>query len=152
MKLNPKNLLTRYPKLINLYRPFRGAGIRVKEVNFDRTRYVVELRLNRRNRNLFGTQFGGSLYAMTDPFYVFILLFNLGKGYIVWDKSAAINFIKSGVSKVTAVLEILPKRILKIKSEVDEIGKKTYHFETIILGENDIVVAKISKEIYIRKK
>ena len=38
------------------------------------------------NRNYVGTHFGGSLFAMTDPFYMLMMMRNLGPDYIVWDK------------------------------------------------------------------
>jgi hypothetical protein len=74
---------------INLYPPFLGMGIKVRSFSEDHTRFEVELRQKWYNRNLFGTHFGGCLYSMTDPFFVFIVTMNLGKDYIVWDKSAA---------------------------------------------------------------
>ncbi len=147
-----KNLFLKNLKIINIWFPFLGAGIKIKEVNKERTRFLVALNLSRRNRNLFGTQFGGSLYAMTDPFYVFILILNLGDEYIVWDKSAKVEFIKPGKSKVFSNIEIPKERILEIKNEIDTIGKATYHFETDIKDIDDVVVAKVKKEVYVRKK
>ena len=88
------------------------------------TRMEVELRYTWFNKNLFGTHFGGSLYAMCDPFFVFILLFNLGKEYIVWDKSASIDFVKPGKGTMRAVFEISPERIDEIREEINQIGKE----------------------------
>lgn len=53
-----------------------------------------------------GTHFGGSLYAMCDPFYMWILMENLGKDFIVWDKAATIRFKKPGTGTVNAEFEI----------------------------------------------
>lgn len=146
------NLLKKHLKLVNYWPPFLGAGIKIKEVNQDRTRFLITLRLTQRNKNLYGTQFGGSLYAMTDPFYAFILVLNLGDDYIVWDKSAHIEFIKPGRSKVFADINISAERIEKIKAEISEIGKSTYTFETNITDKDQNVIAIVSKEVYIRKK
>ena len=49
------------------------------------------------NKNYVGTHFGGSLYTMCDPFFMLILVNNLGSGYIVWDKAATIRFKKPGI-------------------------------------------------------
>jgi hypothetical protein len=38
--------------------------------------------------------YGGSLYSMTDPFYMPMLISNLGSDYVVWDKAAHIRFRK----------------------------------------------------------
>lgn len=80
-------------KLINFWPPFIGTGIRVKSISKDFTDITVELKLRFWNKNYVGTQFGGSIYAMTDPFYMLILMENLGREYIVWDKAANIRFL-----------------------------------------------------------
>jgi len=46
----------------------------------------VEMKLRWWNRNYVGTHYGGSLYSMTDPFFMVMLIENLG-GYDCWDKS-----------------------------------------------------------------
>ena len=139
-------------KMINWYPPYIGAGIKLKKVNQDKTRMEVELRKTWFNKNLFGTHFGGSLYAMCDPFYVFIVHNYLGRGYVVWDKSAEIKFIKPGTGKVKAIFEISQEKLLELKAEVDNNGKHTVFFETIITNEDQEIVAKVRKEIYMRKK
>ena len=138
--------------MINWYPPYIGAGIKLKKVNQDKTRMEVELRKTWFNKNLFGTHFGGSLYSMCDPFYVFIVHNYLGKGYVVWDKSAEIKFIKPGTGKVRAIFEISQEKLLQLKGEVDSAGKHTVIFETVIKNESDELVAKVRKEIYMRKK
>jgi acyl-coenzyme A thioesterase PaaI-like protein len=147
-----KNLFLKNLKLINFWFPFLGAGIKIKEVNKERTIFLINLKLSKRNKNLFGTQFGGSLYAMTDPFFVFILILNLGNDYIVWDKSANIEFLKPGKSKVYATIEISKERILEIKNEINTIGKASYFFDTEIKAPDGEVIAKVKKEVYVRKK
>ena len=77
-------------RLINLYPPFLGAGIRARRV--DERTYEVRLKMNSFNRNLVGTHFGGSLYSMCDPWFMLILMRLLGNGYIVLDKQANIQF------------------------------------------------------------
>ena len=137
---------------VSWYPPYLGAGIKLKKVNGDFTRFEVEMKMRWFNRNLFGTHFGGSLYAMTDPFYVFIILNYMGKEYVVWDKSAKIKFIKPGKGTVRVVFEINKIELQSIKKEIDVIGKKTYIFNAEIKNESKEIVAKIEKEIYIRKK
>jgi acyl-coenzyme A thioesterase PaaI-like protein len=122
-------------KKINMYPPYLGAGIRVRSFSDDFTRFEVELRSRWYNRNLFGTHFGGSLYAMSDPFFVFITMLNLGSGYIVWDKSAAIEFVKPAKGTILGVFEISKERLEGIRAEVDRIGKSTFHFEVELKDE-----------------
>jgi acyl-coenzyme A thioesterase PaaI-like protein len=137
---------------INLYPAYLGMGVRVKSHRDDFTRFDVELRARWYNRNLFGTHFGGSLYAMSDPFFVFIVTMNLGDGYIVWDKSAAIDFLKPGKGTILGVFEISKDRLQEIRAEVDAIGKNTYYFEVALVDEAGQTVARVRKEVYVRSK
>jgi len=139
-------------KKVNLYPPYLGMGVRVKSVRDDFTRFDVELRARWYNRNLFGTHFGGSLYAMSDPFFVFIITMNLGSGYIVWDKSAAIDFLKPAKGTILGVFEISKDRLEEIRTEVDALGKSTYHFEVDLVDEAGQAVARVRKEVYVRSK
>ncbi len=137
---------------INYYPPFLGMGIRVKSSSDDFTRFEVELREKWYNRNLFGTHFGGSLFSMCDPFFVSIVTMNLGRNYVVWDKSASIDFLKPAKGTVTGVFEISKNRLGDIRKEVDELGKNTYHFEADLRDEEQQPVARVRKEVYIRAK
>ncbi|RMD74179.1 MAG: DUF4442 domain-containing protein, partial [Bacteroidetes bacterium] len=91
---------------LNLYPPFLGAGIRVRTISADYRRAVVEMPLRWYNRNYVGTHFGGSLYSMTDPLYMLMLMNVLGPDYIVWDQAATIVFRRPGRSTVRAEFEL----------------------------------------------
>lgn len=54
--------------LFSIYPPFLGAGIRVK-ISKDVKTVDVVMKLTFWNRNYVKTHFGGSLYAMCDPFF-----------------------------------------------------------------------------------
>ena len=137
---------------VNWYPPYLGMGIRVASVSDDFTRFEVQLRQRWYNRNLFGTHFGGCLYSMCDPFFVFILTMNLGRGYIVWDQSANIRFIKPASGTITGTFEVSPARIDEIRREVDQAGKNRYHFEADLVNTAGEAVARVSKEVYVRAK
>ena len=128
-------------KLISYYPAYLGAGISIKEFNKDFTKVTAQLKMHWYNKNAVGTHFGGSLYSMCDPFYMFILMEHLGKDYIVWDKAASIVFKKPGTKTVTATFEIPLEKIAEIKKEVDTIGKGNFTFNTIIVNENNETVA-----------
>ena len=59
---------------LNLYPPYLGAGVRVRHISADFREVRVKMGLNLFNRNYVGTQFGGSLYSMTDPFFMLLLI------------------------------------------------------------------------------
>jgi len=139
-------------RLLNFYPPYFFSGIKVVSYNEDFTLFRVRLRLTWYNKNLLGTAFGGSLYAMCDPFFMFILIVNLGEEYIVWDKAAAIDFVKPGKGTVFAEFRISPKEISDIKADVDQTGKKVFTFPCEVLDSEGKLIAKLSKDVYVRKK
>jgi hypothetical protein len=139
-------------KLINLWPPYLGAGIRLREVAPDFTSLEVEMKLRFWNRNYVGTHFGGSLYAMTDPFLMLMMMENLGKDYIVWDKAASIRFKKPGKGRVRARFELPRGRISEIRAEADRLPKTEPEFQVQVLNDADEVVAEVHKTLYVRRK
>lgn len=139
-------------KLINYWGPFLGAGIRVKHSNPDVTEITVELRPRFFNKNIVGVHFGGSIYAMCDPFYMGILLHHLSKDYLVWDKAASIRFLKPGKGVLTAVFTIPAEEISAIKARADEFGKTEVTFTAKVLDKDNVVVAEVDKVVWVRNK
>ena len=138
--------------VMNAWPPFLGAGIHVAHISRDWRMIITELRHYGLNRNYMGTHFGGSLFAMTDPFYMLMLIKNLGKGYNVWDKAGTIEFIKPVKDKVTASFGLSQDRLDRIMS-LSSNGEK--HFETFVIevkNRSGEMVAKVRKTVYIRKK
>ena len=139
-------------KYMSWYGPFVGAGIKVTNISEDLTFFRAEMNLNWYNKNIVGTHFGGSLYAMCDPFFMLILLENLGKDFIVWDKSALIRFRKPGRMKVYADFSISRERIEEIKSEVQDAGKMEYTFTAEVKDMNGLLIAEVEKLVYVKRK
>ena len=141
-----------FRRLMNFWPPFLGAGVKVKEIseNFDDVK--IEMKLRKWNANYFGTHFGGSIFSMTDPFYSLILTKNLGRDYIVWDKSAEIRFKKPGKGKLTAHFNISKERLKEIKDDADKNVKSTPKFTVFVKDEAGDVVAEVDKTLYVRRK
>lgn len=138
--------------MFNLYPPYFGAGIRVKRVSADYRDIVVQMKRHWYNRNYVGTHFGGSLYSMTDPFYMLMLMKNLGSEYIVWDKAASIEFLKPGKGKMTAHFQLTETRLEEVRQNAEEGRKYTPVWPIEVVDEEGEAVAKIQKTLYIRKK
>jgi len=145
----PPNLLRH---LGNWWRPFRGAGIKIAYVSPDYRDVRVEMQLRWYNRNYVGTHFGGSLYSMTDPFFMMMLINNLGKEYIVWDKGAKIEFVKPGRGKVSVHFEFNEDELATIKAKADEHGKYVFDRPVQVVDEKGEVVANVMKTLYVRRK
>lgn len=144
--------LGKYVWILNWYPPYLGAGISIAERNKEGTRFLIQLKQNWFNSNLFNTHFGGSLYSMCDPWFVFILVISLGEDFIIWDKSAVIRFKKPGRGCVTALFEISPEKLAEIKSTMKKQEKGTFWLQTEVKNEAGETVAEVEKEIYIRRK
>ncbi len=139
-------------KWINFYPPLLGAGIRVLHKQSDEYTIKVQLKLTRLNFNAVGTHFGGSLYAMCDPFYMLILMHHLGHDYVVWDKAASIQFLKPGRGTVTATFHVSPEQIAQLRAQVDREGKLEPVFTVDVIDEQGTIVAKVEKRLYLRKR
>ena len=139
-------------KIVNLYPPFLGAGIRVRRCGPEKRGFEVRMRLTAFNRNVVGTHFGGSLYAMCDAFFALILIEQLGPGYVVWDKAAVIRFVRPGRGTVRAVFEIAPERIAEIRRAAETGAVVEPELRAVVLDESGEVVAEVDKTLYVRRR
>lgn len=139
-------------KAIGFYGPFLGAGVKLDDMSKDYRHAKVSMPLTFYNKNYMGTQFGGSLYSMVDPWYMLMLIKNLGKNYIVWDKGANIQFRKPGKGKVFAEFTLTQEIIDEIKSYVEANTKMDYTFKVEVKDEKGTLICQVDKVVYIRKK
>jgi len=139
-------------KWINWWPPLLGAGIRVTRWDEEGRAVDVEMPLRWWNRNYVGTQYGGSLYSMTDPFYMVMLMENLGSGYVVWDKSATIRFRRPGRGKVRAEFRLSDDVVAEIRAAVEREGKIEREFPVNVTDETGEVVAEVTKLLHVRKR
>ncbi|MDR6596042.1 DUF4442 domain-containing protein [Saccharothrix longispora] len=137
---------------MNLWPPFLFAGIRVVELSDDYRRAKVRLRMHRWNRNYVGTHFGGSLFAMTDPFWMLLVLHHLGREHLVWDKAGEIEFVAPGRGTVTAEFRLTDEHLDEIRSRTADGGKALVWFETDVVDATGAVVARTRKQVYARRK
>jgi acyl-coenzyme A thioesterase PaaI-like protein len=124
----------------------------VTHIADDFTSASVEMPQRWYNTNYLGTHFGGSLYAMIDPFYVLLVMNRLGREYIVWDKSAQIDFLKPGRGTVAAHFDLSDSTLEDIRSHTEDGDKYLPQFTVDIKDEEGIVVARAVKTLYVRKK
>ena len=137
---------------MNLWPPYLGAGIRVRRIAADFRDIVVEMPLRLRNRGYFGTHFGGSLYAMTDPFFALMVLHNLPDDYVVWDKAASIEFLAPGRSRMRARFVLTGEDLERIVRLTAGGDKHLHLFNVDVVDDEGRVVAKVEKIVYVRRK
>ena len=139
-------------KIMNYWPPLWGAGIHIDRFSDDFLEVDVSLKLRFWNRNYVGTHYGGSLYSMTDPFYMLMLINIFGRGYIVWDKGATIRFKRPGLGKVYAKFRLTSEQVEMFRSELALKDKIEPVLTVIIKDEEGQVIAEVDKVLYLRKK
>ena len=145
----PKSTLLR---LLNVYPPYLGAGVRVTHISPDLRAIDVQMKLRWWNRNYVGTHFGGSLYSMIDPFFMLMFLENLGRDYIVWDKAASIRFRQPGRGTVYARFRISEDDLTAAREAVARDGRAQPTLTVRITDDDDQLVAEIDKVLSIKPK
>jgi len=143
---------TVFRRLVNLWPPLWAAGISVREVSADWMYARIRLSLRFYNRNFIGTQYGGSLFSMTDMMYMLMLLHHIGRDHWVWDKSADINFIKPGRGPVYAEFMLDQTRIDNIVAAAATKEKHFEAFEIEVKNNSGELIAKVGRLIYVRQK
>ena len=138
--------------VLNLYPPFLGAGVRVRRLDPDWKAIDVEMKLRFWNANYVGTHFGGSLYSMTDPFYMLMLIEKLGRDYIVWDQSASIRFRRPARSTVRCEFRLTDAQIDDIPEKLHTQEKIEPTFLVEVRDETGERIAIVEKVLHIRKK
>lgn len=146
--LSPRGLR----RLLNVWPPFLFAGVRVRAIADDWRSADVELRAHWWNRNYVGVHFGGSLFAMTDPFWMLLTIHAIGSDYIVWDKAGEIEFLKPGRGTVRAAFRIDDAMLDDIRAATADGEKHLRWCETDVVNAEGEVVARVRKRLYIRRK
>ena len=143
---------SRLRRVFAVWPPFLFAGIRVVRLDDDFRHARVELRGRWFNRNYVGTHFGGSLFAMTDPFWMILLMNRLGGGHVVWDRAAEILFEKPGRGTVSAEFTLDDAVVDAIRAAAAGGDKVLHWFETDVRDAAGDVVARVRKQVYVRRK
>lgn len=139
-------------RLINFWPPFLFSGIRVKRIAPDWREITVELRLRWWNRNAVGTMFGGSLFAMVDPFYPLMLQHNLGPQYTVWVKSATIEFLTPGRTRATAAFSLSAETLDEMRTATANGDRHLPTFSVAITDPEGKPITRVQMALYVRRK
>ena len=141
-----------FRRLVNLWPPFLFNSIRILSLSPDWTQARVVLRLRPWNRNYVGTQFGGNLFAMTDPFWMLLARHRRRCVPRFWDKAAAIEFVAPGREDVYAHFHLDEAVVDEIRAEAASGGKVLRWFETEVSTASGEVIARVRKQLYVRLK
>jgi hypothetical protein len=89
---------------------------------------------------------------MTDAFYMLMLMANLGRDYIVWDKAASIRYRKPGRSTVRAEFRLTDAQLDDIREKLKTLPKYEPTFTVDIKDEQGTVIAEVEKLLYVKRK
>lgn len=81
-----------------------------------------------------------------------MLINNLGRDYIVWDKAAQIEFLKPGKTALFAEFAIDQELIDQVQKQTDLNRKYIFDLPVDIKDTDGQIVAKVIKQLYVRKK
>lgn len=148
MRVTPRRLAI----AMSLWAPNLWSGIRIKHFADDWTSASVTLHVNPITRNYVGTAFGGSMSAMTDPYFFMLVMHQLGRDYVVWDTRGEIEFVKPGRGVLTAHFQVSPAQVAELRERAKGGAKVLEWFETEITDAAGDTVARVRREVYVREK
>jgi hypothetical protein len=138
--------------LCNLWPPLFFPGIKATYVSPDYRHIKVTLKLRWYSRNYVGVQYGGSLMSMTDPWYMLMLLNNLGRDYFIWDKHAEIDYVSPGKTHVHAEFHLTQELLDEIKEKTAGGEKYLPTFMVEIRDNDGTLIARVKRTLYIKLK
>lgn len=139
-------------RLINCWPPFFFSGIKIVKLDQDYRYCKVELKSRPWTKNINRSQYGGSMFSMTDPIYPLMLMGVLGNKYFVWDRQAEINFLQPGKGKLFAEFYLTEDRLQQISQATAEGEKYFPQFRIDIKDDKGNVVCEVLRTLYVRKK
>lgn len=146
----PESLRTRLHRWgFNWWPCYRGTGARVAHIAADWREVRIRLPLSWRTRNVVGTIFGGSLYASVDPFYMIMLMKNLGPAYVVWDKAATVRFRRPGRDTLTATFRLDAAELAEIRDLLGHLPKVDRTYTVELTDQAGTVHAVVEKVVHI---
>lgn len=104
------------------------------------------------NRNYVRTAFGGNLFAMTDPFWMIMVLECLGPDFIVWDKAAQIDFVAPGKEDVYAEFTLDDTVLDELRAAATNGEKVLRWFDVDVKTADGVIVTHVRKQLYVRRK
>jgi acyl-coenzyme A thioesterase PaaI-like protein len=137
---------------MNVWPPFLFSGIRIVSIADDFREAVIELRDRKLNMNYVGVHFGGAIFAMTDPFHMLLTMNALGRGYVVWDKAARIEYLKPGKGSLRAQFRLTDEMLAEVRTNTPNDGDKFFpEWMVEVKNVEGETVARVFKTLYIRK-
>jgi len=128
------------------------SGMRIEHVAPDFRSITAALRPRASRVGGEAPHIGASLYALVDPCFLVIVQHALGPDYLVWDKAGSIEVLAPGRGRVWARLELQDDDLRRIRQMTVSGDKHLHLFSVEVRDADGMVVARIEKMIYVRKR
>ena len=102
-----------------------------------------------RTKNIVGSIYGGSLFAVTDGPHPMMLMAALGRDVIVWDKTAVIRYRKPAFTDLTVDFTLTDADLEKIRTTLKDHEECEHDFSMELLDDKGQTHASIVRTIYI---
>jgi len=76
----------------------------------------------------------------------------LGEDYIVWDKAGEISFVSPGRGTVRAEFDLSDAVLAELRQRAEDERSVLHWFETDVRSASGELIAKVRKQIYVRRK
>ena len=136
----------------NFHPAIRGTGGRVTHVAKDLRHIRIRLSLNWKTKNIVGSLYGGSLFAITDGAHPMMLMAALGDDYIIWDKAASIRYRKPGFSTLYADFVLDDAELAEIRAELANNMELERTYLVELKDKQGIVHTVVERTVYIADK
>jgi len=149
----PESIQTRIKRwTYNFYPIYRRTGARIDYIDDSWKEIRISIPLRFWTRNYYGTISGISMFGGVDPIYMVMLIKLLGPQYVVWDKEAAIRFIRPGSNRLFARFKLDDTELGLIRKtlEAEPSVTRTYHID--LVDTEGIICASVDKAIHIKKR
>lgn len=136
---------------MRLFPPIRNSGVHVDHISDDWRQWRLRLPMSFKTRNYVGTHFGGTMYSAADPHLMLAWMHILGNEFVVWDKAAAIRFIRPGRGTLRMAFAIDAAEIDAVRAL--EPGQKQERSHTLLwMDGTGEPVAEVEKVLHFRRR
>jgi hypothetical protein len=128
------------------------AGMRIEHVADDFRSITVALVPRWYGGGTAAPHGGAALYAMVDPYFVFMVQRALGNDFLVWDKAGSIEVHAPGRGRVWARLELHDEDLRHMRQMTDAGDKHLHLFAAEVRDGDGMAIARVEKMVYVRRK
>lgn len=139
-------------RIMNMWPPLLGAGVKIVYISDDWRRARVELNLTPWNANMHGAAFGGTLYSMTDFLFGTLVARVMGFGFEAWTRTGTFQYLAPGRDGAFMDVEFTPEHEKWVRDTVAEDGYCNVAFTCVVKNRDGSVVGIGQQDLHVRPR